>query len=88
MQDDPPGNGFAVSTSPARSCAGVRPGATDSIRLATPLTIGAAKLVPLTPVTEYVPADCGRRFDSTAISRCRRCSPPGAATSTVAPEFE
>src|SRR6187551_1224821 len=87
LHDDDPENGFAVLSMIWRTCAGVRFGATDSIRLIAPTTSGVEKLVPPpAPMPHAVVETVVPPLSSTWISEPAEApDPPGAEMSTVAP---
>ncbi len=90
LQLDPTGNGLALDLRMSRSWPAVRFGATDNISDATPLTCGAAKLVPAIRTVESTVGPMSPALDSVRISYGlpKAVEPPGAIRSTRRPKFE
>src|SRR5512144_361866 len=84
------GNGLAVAFRRSRMVPADSPGATDSTSEATPLTSGAAKLVPerddVVSASGVVAPELeiARKF----VDALPPALPPGAAMSTRGPQFE
>ncbi len=87
VQVEPAGNGLALAASISRTAAALESGATDSINATTPLTSGAAKLVPARYVTPSVVGLVGPRFTSVSMLLALLAPPlpPGAAMSMRGP---